>query len=72
MLELQLVKRMNELAQEYPRWGYRKIWELLRSEGFAVNKKRIERLWRLEGHKVPAPKKKQVGVQSVGSRAGFP
>lgn len=55
--ELQLVRRMNELAAMYPRWGYRKIWELLRTEGFAVNKKRIERLRRLEGHKVPAPKR---------------
>lgn len=52
--EQQLVARMNELAAEYPRWGYRRIWALLRAEGFEVNKKRVERLWRLEGHKVPA------------------
>lgn len=30
---------------------------MLRTEGFEVNKKRIERLWRLEGHRVPAPRK---------------
>lgn len=47
--EQRVVKRMNELAVEYPRWGYRKVWALLRAEGFAVNRKRIERLWRLEG-----------------------
>lgn len=56
-LELELVARMNELAERHPRYGYRRIWALLRSEGFVVNRKRIERLWRLEGHRVPAPKR---------------
>jgi transposase InsO family protein len=52
--ELQLAKRMNQLAAKYPRWGYRRIWKLLRQEGFdGVNLKRIYRLWRLEGHQVP-------------------
>jgi transposase InsO family protein len=67
--ELRLVARMNELAATYPRWGYRRIWQLLRQEGFAVNKKRVERLWRLEGHKVPAQRKSQ-GQKAVGSVAG--
>jgi len=68
-LETRLTARMNELAAEYPRWGYRRIWQLLRQEGFAVNKKRVERLWRLEGHKVPAQKKRH-GQKAVGGRAG--
>lgn len=51
--ELQLVKRMNQLAARYPRWGYRTIWKLLRDEGFEVNPKRVHRLWRMEGHQVP-------------------
>lgn len=68
-LELQLVARMNELAAQYPRYGYRRIWALLRSEGFAVNKKRVERLWRLEGHKVP-PTKGKHGQKAIGGRAG--
>lgn len=55
--EQKLVKRMNHLAERHPRYGYRRIWALLRSEGFEVNKKRIERLWRLEGHRVPPPRK---------------
>jgi putative transposase len=46
--QLRLVKRMNELAAQHPRYGYRRIWALLRSEGWRVNRKRIERLWRLE------------------------
>ena len=67
--ELRLVARMNELADCYPRWGYRRIWQLLRQEGFAVNKKRVERLWRLEGHKVPAQKRNH-GQKAVGGVAG--
>jgi putative transposase len=51
--ELRLVKRMNALAETNPRYGYRRIWALLRAEGWAVNRKRIERLWRAEGHHVP-------------------
>jgi hypothetical protein len=67
--EVALVARMNELAAEFPRWGYRKIWMLLRDEGFMVNKKRIERLWRLEGHRVPAQKKTH-GQKAVGGSGG--
>ena len=67
--EQQLVRRMNELTAQHPRWGYRTICALLRAEGFAVNKKRIERLWRLEGHKVP-PHRKKHGQKAVGARAG--
>ena len=48
-----LVKRMIELAKQYGRYGYRRITALLQSEGFRVNHKRVERLWRREGLKVP-------------------
>jgi transposase InsO family protein len=52
--EAALVADMIELARQYGRYGYRRIAALLRSAGWAVNKKRVERLWRLEGLKVPA------------------
>lgn len=65
-LELRLVARMNELAAAFPRYGYRRIWALLRAEGFQVNKKRIERLWRLEGHRVP-PQRRRHGQKAIGS-----
>jgi putative transposase len=65
--ELRLVRRMNELAALRPRYGYRRVWALLRSEGFQVNKKRIERLWRLEGHRVPARRTKESGKRAQGS-----
>jgi transposase InsO family protein len=51
--EPRLVARMVELAAEYGRYGYRRVAALLRAEGFAVNHKRVERLWRREGLKVP-------------------
>jgi transposase InsO family protein len=44
---------MTALAKKYGRYGYRRITGLLVAEGFPVNHKRIERLWRQEGLKVP-------------------
>jgi transposase InsO family protein len=57
-----LTERMIALAKEYGRYGYRMITGFLRNEGFDVNHKRIERLWRLEGLKVPQkqPKRKRL------------
>jgi transposase InsO family protein len=43
---------MGELSRENPRYGYRRVWALLRREGWAVNKKRVLRLWREQGLKV--------------------
>ena len=43
-----------ELARQYGRYGYRKITALLRDAGWVVNAKRVERIWRREGLKVPA------------------
>jgi HTH-like domain len=40
-LELRLVEPMNELAARHPRYGYRRMWALPRSEGFRVNRKRV-------------------------------
>jgi putative transposase len=56
------VKRMVELACQYGRYGYRRVTALLRSEGWKVNHKRVERLWRREGLKVPSrqPKRKRL------------
>ncbi len=50
--EARLVARMMELASEYGRYGYRRITAMLRGEGWKVNHKRVERLWRQEGLKV--------------------
>jgi len=42
-----MVKRMKELALQNPRYGYRRIWALLRRAGEIVNHKRVHRLWKL-------------------------
>jgi hypothetical protein len=65
-LELRLVRRMNELAAVHPRYGYRRVWALLRAEGFLVNRKRVERLWRLEGHRVPPRRSQASGKRAQG------
>ena len=57
-----LVKRMLELARRYPRYGYRRITALLRAEQWRVNRKRVYRLWRREGLKVPQNKRKKRAV----------
>ncbi len=57
-----LIERTIELAEQYGRYGYRMITGLLRLEGWRVNHKRIERIWRQEGLKVPKkqPKRKRL------------
>jgi transposase InsO family protein len=50
---------MTALATQYGRYGYRRITALLRVQGWTVNVKRIERLWRQEGLKVPAKQPKR-------------
>jgi len=52
--EAALTADIIELARQYGRYGYRRITALLRTAGWAVNKKRVERIWRCEGLKVPA------------------
>ena len=51
--EERLTADIIELARQYGRYGYRKIAELLRNAGWVVNDKRVERIWRREGLKVP-------------------
>jgi transposase InsO family protein len=57
--EERLVRRMLELVRKHPRWGYRRITVLLRREGWRVNRKRVYRLWRQQGLKVPRKQRKK-------------
>jgi len=41
--------RIRDLAHARPRFGYLRIWVLLRREGWLVNRKRVRRLYRLDG-----------------------
>jgi putative transposase len=52
-----LVEDIVRLASQYGRYGYRRVTELLRREGWRVNHKRVERIWRSEGLKVPQRQK---------------
>jgi len=66
--EKPLVTKMVELVRRHPRYGYRRVWALLRREGFRVNVKRVYRLWRKEGLKVPRKqrKKRRLGCSANG------
>ncbi len=51
--------KVIELASAYGRYGYRRVTALLRNQGWIVNHKRIERIWREEGLKVPQKQPKR-------------
>ena len=57
-----LTDRIIELASQYGRYGYRRITAILRQDEWQVNYKRVERIWRQEGLKVPQkqPKRKRL------------
>ena len=57
--ETVLVAHVVSLATEYGRYGYRRITALLRADGGPVNDKRVERIWRQEGLKVPVRQPKR-------------
>ena len=50
---------LREFAKRHPRWGWRRGLDALRDAGWRVNHKRVQRLWREEGLKVPYRKKKK-------------
>ena len=60
--EQSLVARIIELACQFGRYGYRRITALLKREGWDVNHKRVQRIWRQEGLKVPKrqPKRRRL------------
>ena len=66
-----LRERLRRLSAEHPRWGYRLAWGAVRNEGWAVNRKKIQRLWREEGLRVPQRKRKRLrlGESTVPARA---
>jgi transposase InsO family protein len=57
---------MRQLADRFPRYGYRRIHALLAAEEWPVNLKRIHRLWVLEGLRVP-PRRLDRGQKAFGS-----
>ena len=57
--EVLLSANIVSLASHYGRYGYRRITAMLRADGWGVNHKRVERIWRQEGLKVPARQPKR-------------
>jgi len=57
--EAALTAEIIELATQYGRYGYRRITAMLHRTGWAVNHKRVERIWRREGLKVPQKQPKR-------------
>ncbi|MCB0018394.1 MAG: IS3 family transposase [Anaerolineales bacterium] len=57
--EALLTERIIVLAGKYGRYGYRRITALLHQEGWSANHKRVERIWRQEGLKVPRKQPKR-------------
>ena len=57
--EERLTEDIIELTREYGRYGYRMIAGMLNNSGWHVNHKRVERIWRREGLKVPHKQKKK-------------
>ena len=65
------------LAHEYGRYGYRRITALLHQEGWRVNHKHVERIWRQEGLKVPQKQPKRARLwladgSCIRRRAEYP
>lgn len=50
---------LHAFSRGHPRWGYRRAWVSLREEGWTVNRKQIQRLWREEGLRVPSRRRKR-------------
>ncbi len=61
-----LTEDIIALAKQYGRYGYRRVTALLRSAGWTVNRKRVERIWRREGQACE-PVSEHVGAASVKS-----
>jgi transposase InsO family protein len=57
--EAKLVRRVHELTARYPRFGYRKIHAMLRSEGFALGRDRLRLIRKREGLQVPRKQRKR-------------
>ena len=50
---------LREFAGRRPRWGYRRAHHHLREEGWEINRKRVQRVWRDEGLRVPQPRRRK-------------
>ena len=65
--EALLRQRLRFLARRHPRYGYRRIHAILCREGWRCNRKRVQRLWRDEGLRLPPkPRRRRRGKRMPG------
>src|SRR5690625_2580253 len=61
---------LRQYATDHPRWGYRRAYHDARAEGWHINHKNIQRLWREEGLRVPQRRRrKRVGTSTTDAPA---
>ncbi len=73
--EAALIKEIHKLAIRHSRYGYRRISVLLRRGGWQVNRKRVHRIWKSEGLRLPQrrPRRRRMGsVGEIVNKAGYP
>jgi putative transposase len=65
-----LRSELRQFSRDRSRWGYRRAHHHLREQGWDVNRKRVQRLWREEGLRVPARRRKRrrLGESTVPAR----
>jgi putative transposase len=72
---VELIQRIHTLSERYPRWGYRKLYYLLKAEGWGVNRETVRRIRKHEGLQVikRASKRRPVGESTTTpTRAASP
>ncbi len=61
---------LRQWAKEHPRWGFRRAYHGARADGWYVNHRRLQRLWREEGLRVPqGRRRKRVGASTTAGVA---
>ena len=58
--DAELSQQLKELAQQHPRYGYRRLWVLVRRGGTWANHKRVHRLYREGGLSLRRKKRKRL------------
>jgi putative transposase len=70
-----LLEKLKVIALEHPRYGYRRVWAVLRRSGDEINHKRVHRVWKQAKLSLPLrrPRKRRVGSSGIScSQALFP
>ncbi len=67
--ETKLREWLHRFAVDHPRWGWRRAYKKLRRQGHRINAKRVRRLWREEGLRIP-PKRRKKRLSGIGTNVG--